>query len=257
MYHGLDSAQHPSELTKKGDLIYVVDIEQFRRQMAYLADQQIHVVTLKDKGQFCSRGPSSVDYEYLPLIITFDDGHITNYTNALPILKEFGFSAYFFITTDWIGQPYYMTEAMIKELNDAGMIIGSHGKTHKFLSDLTKEEINNELTISKARLETIIQSEVTDLSAPGGRIDARVTKLAFAAGYSRLFHSEPIVNNMSDHMQPIGRFAIKRNTTFDEFKRIIKGKLFTLAFARNYALKAAKLLVGNRNYERIRDQILR
>ena len=32
------------------------------------------------------------------VVLTFDDGHESNYLLALPILQEFGFKAHFFIT---------------------------------------------------------------------------------------------------------------------------------------------------------------
>ena len=167
MYHSFDSSDEPSEFTKKGDLVYVVDIEDFKKQMEYLAKGKVPIVTLQDcytKENF-AEGNHTVS-----VILTFDDGNETNYTKAFPILKQNGFKAYFFITTDWIGQRYYMTEAMIRDLHNNGMMIGSHGKTHKFLPDLTDKELDDEMRVRKPDLRKSSKTKYRAFHFPGAAL---------------------------------------------------------------------------------------
>ncbi len=70
----------------------------FAREMAYVA-QHFNVVDLK----------AVVDFVYhkaplpeRPLLITFDDGYLDNYQNALPVLKKYGFPAVIFLMTHWM-----------------------------------------------------------------------------------------------------------------------------------------------------------
>ena len=254
MYHGLDSVEEPSEFTEKGDVIYVVDVNEFENQMQYLKKHKVPVVTLK--SHFEDKPCLGRDSFHPPVILTFDDGHITNYTRAFPILRRLGLNAYFFITTDWIGKPYYMNEDMIKRLCSAGMIIGSHGKTHGFLSDMHDYEVNYELSASKIRLEKITGYRVTALSVPGGRIDERVKRLAFELGYTTIFHSEPNVNKLGSEAITMGRFPVRRNTTLNEFVRIVDGKPSLRESMRYKVLKAAKVVMGNANYQKLRDYIM-
>lgn len=254
MYHGLDSDDEPSELIKKGELVYVVGIEDFKKQMEYLVEGKIPIVTLQD----CYTKENFAEENYaVSVILTFDDGNETNYTKAFPILKQNGFKAYFFITTDWIGQRYSMTEVMIRDLHNAGMMIGSHGKTHKFFSDLSDREIDFELRASKERLEEITMDRVTCLSLPGGRGNDRIFNLAKKNGYSLIFNSVPTINQFADFSKPIGRFAIKRNLALHDLSMIVSGNLPVFPILKYKTLAFAKSLFGNLTYQKIREIVMR
>jgi peptidoglycan/xylan/chitin deacetylase (PgdA/CDA1 family) len=78
--------------------------EQFRQQMSLVKQHydpiSFHqLMSMMDRGE---RLPSR------PLIVTFDDGYDDNYHVAFPILREFGMSAMFFVSTGHIdsGMPY-------------------------------------------------------------------------------------------------------------------------------------------------------
>ena len=58
--------------------------------------------------------------------INFDDGHKDGYTIIFPILKKYGVVATFYIITDSLGKPAYMTWEQVDELYRAGHEIGSH-----------------------------------------------------------------------------------------------------------------------------------
>ena len=73
-------------------------------------------------------------------VITFDDGHLTNYTIAFPVLRKFGFRAEFFITPGQIADSNRIKVHQLKEMIDNGMAIGSHGLTHAYLDDLDDVE---------------------------------------------------------------------------------------------------------------------
>lgn len=70
----------------------------------------------EEEVKFCKKHFSIIDFKQLkdalenksilppnPLIITFDDGYIDNYTYAFPILKKYGVPATIFLTVDYIG----------------------------------------------------------------------------------------------------------------------------------------------------------
>ena len=253
MYHSFDSGDEPSEFIKKGDLVYVVGIEDFKKQMAYLAGEKVPVVTLQDC--YTKEGLAGSNHD-VSIILTFDDGDMTNYAKAFPILKQHGFKAYFFITTDCIGQSHYMTEDMIREVHNTGMVIGSHGKTHSFLPDLTDKELDLEMKASRIRLEEIIRDEVTCFSVPGGRINDRIVCSAKEAGYSYILGSAPIINRGIYPGRTIGRFAIMRGQAFSDYVRIISGEQQVLKLLKYKTLSKAKEVFGNRRYLRIRDVIM-
>src|ERR1043165_6895947 len=57
-------------------------------------------------------------------ILTFDDGGISFYDSIAPALEQRGLVGYFFIATDWIGKPGFLSAAQIRELREQGHVIG-------------------------------------------------------------------------------------------------------------------------------------
>ena len=98
------------------------------------------------------------------IVCTFDDGYVGLLLNAMPIMKQYGFTATVFVCTDYIGQPndwnykdkkkrLHMSFEELTELQKHGWEIGSHGVTHRSLLRLNDEEIIYELSESKRILE--------------------------------------------------------------------------------------------------------
>lgn len=114
--------------------------------------------------------------------ITFDDGYKDNVDIALPILREFGFVATFFIVTSWLdsnGDRYRgytdverINSEGVLELANSGMEIGSHTHTHRMCTKVWEEselDFVNEIRFSKLTLEGIVGAEVDTFSYPNGQ----------------------------------------------------------------------------------------
>jgi peptidoglycan/xylan/chitin deacetylase (PgdA/CDA1 family) len=212
MYHAI------SKETKSNK--YIIEEKQFLRQLEFLSH---HAYT----------GISAFDY-YKSLIdplckipeksvmITFDDGHESDYTIALPLLKKYNFIANFFITTDWIGKTGYMNPKQLVSLRQEGMLVQSHAKTHAFLDAMNDDEINRELVQSKKTLEDVLGEKISFLSFPGGRYNDAVIQGARAAHYSALFCSRPFAAQRCDDIYVIGRYAIKQQPNSSEFEKAVR-----------------------------------
>ncbi len=120
-----------------------------------------------------------------PLVtITFDDGYVTAYTNASPILKADGLTSTDFIITDEIGQTGYMTAAELKTLTGYGDEMASHTVTHDNLTLETASQLKTEMTESQATLKTDTGVTTTDMAYPYGLYNAAVvsaTKAVYGA----------------------------------------------------------------------------
>ena len=79
------------------------------------------------------------------LAITFDDGNVTDFTTALPLMQERGIPGTTYITTSLVGEEGYLTWDQIHLLEETGWTIGCHSHTHPHLSELSKEEIREEM----------------------------------------------------------------------------------------------------------------
>jgi len=75
--------------------------EMFARQMAYVREH-FRVVDLVAVNDFLHRGKNLPPR---PLLITFDDGYLDNYTHAYPVLKQQGFPAVIFLLTSRMDHP--------------------------------------------------------------------------------------------------------------------------------------------------------
>lgn len=70
-----------------------LDCSLFEQQLKYFKDNY-NVIRMEDIFNYFDNG---VDLPVYPLLLTFDDGYIDNYTVALPLLKKYGFQGSFFI----------------------------------------------------------------------------------------------------------------------------------------------------------------
>ena len=154
--------------------------------------------------------------------ITFDDGEQSQFHNALPVLAQHGIKATYFVTPGLIGSAAkFLGWDDLKALQAAGHSIQSHGWSHKFLTFCSEAELTHELRASKQFLEENLGSAVEEISVPGGRWNRRVLQGCAAAGYRRVYVSDPWVETEITGMKVIGRFMVRRTTTIAEFEKIV------------------------------------
>jgi len=251
MYHALESAGHPAGAGDAGEQRYVLPVERFREHMEFLQQEGFTTFLL---GELFNR----VTCPDKAVVITFDDGHESNFSLALPILLHHRFSAEFFITTGFIGKPHYMTPDQIKTLSDAGMRVGSHGVTHRYFDDMTDREMERELRDSMGLLSGITGRKVSSFSAPGGRLPPHARNIAKGLGYDIICTSQPGVLNRQHPVHNVPRLALQAGMDMETYKKLVRGesgyvrKLIWL----NRCLYFAKKLLGNRIYENVRHLML-
>ena len=158
-------------------------------------------------------------------MLTFDDGHVSNYEHAWPILQEFGVNAVFFISTNLIGKSGYLDWDQIKELDANGFNIGSHGVNHIPLTNLPDAELAKELGESKKMLEDRLGKTVGSFSVPRGFYNARVRRAAESAGYRFICTSRFGLNSLHPDPLALARMAVKADTSEHEFTNWINGDL--------------------------------
>lgn len=175
--------------------------EHFAAQMEYLRRKNYQSVTLDDlAAYFLSGHPLPAR----PLILTFDDGYLDNFTYAYPILKRFGFTATFFLVSAYIGQRSewegcteedvvpLMSRENIHALMVEGFHFGGHTRTHPKLVDLAEEEARSEIVKGKEELENLLQRSVRSFAYPFGDFDERVMAFVQEAGFvaARTVHTD-------------------------------------------------------------------
>lgn len=122
----------------------------FNQTITWLDNQGFETITYKNYYDW-KNGEYKLPNK--PLLITFDDGSLTDYTTAFPIMQEHNFIANDFIVTNRTNNPndftYSMNWTHVKALKNAGWLIGSHTHTNKDLLTLSESERLYELNTSK------------------------------------------------------------------------------------------------------------
>jgi peptidoglycan/xylan/chitin deacetylase (PgdA/CDA1 family) len=250
MYHALEDEAHPAGAVDAGEQLYVLKVSQFREQMEFLHREGYRTLLLEEL-QARAVWPDKA------VVLTFDDGHESNFTLALPILLGLGFKAEFFITTGWIGTPFFMNEEQIQGLHRAGMGVGSHGVTHRFLPDLSEAEVIDELNDSKKVLEACIGVPVESMSYPGGRLNQLTQNLAQISGYQYICSSVPQLHQQVTNQTRIDRFAVTSDVTLDAFMSLVQGQGLKVLQFRHNLLATTKAVLGNDLYKRLRSVLIR
>lgn len=158
-----------------------VSSERFDKDMQYLAEHGYTTLSLDDVRRRLYDEDAKIPRR--PVLITFDDGYLDNYTNAFPILAKYDLKASFYIITGMIGQPNRVTAAQIRELDRAGMGIGSHTVTHRLLGDLKQDDVQAELSQSKTTLEQLLGKSIDFIAYPCGSYHQDTLQMVRKSGY--------------------------------------------------------------------------
>lgn len=133
------------------------------------------------------------------VIISFDDGDLSMYAIAYPLLREYGMKAAFFIVPGFVGETGYMNWEQIEEIagyrNVAGerlFELGSHTRTHIALGEAQPAELQAEIAGSRDDILARTGLEPGFLALPygSGSENPEVRKSALAAGYRGIRSSD-------------------------------------------------------------------
>lgn len=250
MYHGIHaSAQDRGHFDPR----YSVAPQAFAAQMAILGRQRERIWLPGDAvatGTAADADPA--------LMLSFDDGDVSNAERALPCLLDRGLRAMFFVTSQHLRRDGWLSIAQLRELAEAGMGIGSHGASHRFLAALDEDALSKELRDSRAVLEAVGGRRVDCLALPGGRGGAREVACARALGYRLVFGSQPGINAGPAGPAPLQRVAITRDTDLAAFRQILawRGLAVQRLCWRHRLLALPKRLIGDGRYDRLRQALL-
>jgi peptidoglycan/xylan/chitin deacetylase (PgdA/CDA1 family) len=114
------------------------------------------------------------EYDHRPQVaITFDDGLRNFYTEALPVIQQYGFTATMYLPTAFIGshrRSFLGRECLtwdeVRELHKHGIRFGSHTVSHPKLHELPWNAIKNELERSKLCIERELEEEISGFAYP-------------------------------------------------------------------------------------------
>ncbi|RZL09820.1 MAG: polysaccharide deacetylase family protein, partial [Pedobacter sp.] len=184
---------------------YIVEVQNFKDQIKMLADSGYNSILPDQLYAYLNTGaplPSK------PIMFTFDDTDLDQFTVAAPTLKKYGFKAVYFIMTVTIGKKgkfvHYMSKDQIKQLSDEGNVIGSHTYDHKNVKKYEGKDWEEQLDKPTKTLEEITGKKITEFAYPFGLWN----KEAIPHLKKRGFKSAYILATKRDENDPL--FTIRR-----------------------------------------------
>lgn len=207
-YHNFSKTAPVTEMLMRTD--------EFRKQMEYIRKSDLTVISMQEflEWRFGARKlPAKC------VLITMDDGWRSVYTEAYPILKEYGYPFHLFLYTHYLsGRGDSMSPDMIKEMMRHGASIGSHSVSHLYPKDWKSREpqnspaytalIDQEFGLSQKRLTNLFGS-VNTYCYPGGYVTPAMLERIPGYGYVAAFTVLP--GKVTDTEDP---FQIHRYMVF-------------------------------------------
>jgi peptidoglycan/xylan/chitin deacetylase (PgdA/CDA1 family) len=257
----------PKEKVDRGEIInheptYVSYDTAFAEQMAYLHGEGYTTISLDDFVAF-QEGRASLPPK--PIILTFDDGFMSIYRYAFPVLKLHRMKATVFVTPDPESENFTkhaavdspLTLEQMREMSDYGIAIESHGMTHRYLTEMPPELVHWELEESKSVLEGIVGKPVQYLAIPSGAYNRTVRKLAKEVGYKAIFGMMKGSNHARSDRYALRRMVIARDFTLADFRAVLHPAatcyLRLISFLQNLLLS----LLGPRRLDVLRNCLFR
>ena len=143
MYHRFEENKYPSTNIKISD---------FKKQLEIIQKSNIKFINPKDFEKELINNKKQ-----RKILLTIDDGFLSFYNNAWPILKKNKIPFILFVSTREVGSFNYMNWDQIKEIAKEDFVeIGNHSHTHEYLvnenDETIKADIKKSINLFKTKL---------------------------------------------------------------------------------------------------------
>jgi peptidoglycan/xylan/chitin deacetylase (PgdA/CDA1 family) len=228
LYHSI------ADDTSQQQNLWGVRREIFAAHLAYLHTHGYRAFTVSQLIGALDNAPSQLAER--PVVISFDDGLADFYTNALPILADYGFVATLYITTSFVGGKKQwprsaggidrptLSWSQLADIHASGIECGAHSHTHSQLDILTPSQVYEEITRPKSILEEELGQPVTSFAYPHGYYNRMVRKLVQEANYSSACAVKHAMSHPADDRFALSRIIVSGETDVCAFAQLLAGQ---------------------------------
>lgn len=171
--------------------------------------------------------------------LSFDDGNRSDLEIALPALQERGLRATFFVLAGRLDDPASLDASDLRELRDAGMMIGNHGWTHTPWRGLSDADGRREFLDARVVLAEATGTPISDAALPLGRYDRHTLRRLRTAGYRAVYTSDRFP--FSERSWLRARYSVTAADTAATVSHHARGRVGASEF-RNLAVSTVKRL---------------
>ena len=231
MYHRFEENKYPSTNIRLND---------FLKHIKIIKENKIKFINPKNFEEELTNNKIQ-----RKILLTIDDGFLSFYKNAWPVLKKEKIPFILFVSTREVGSFNYMSWDQIKEISKEDFVeIGNHSHTHEYLVDenskLIKEDILKSISIFKREL-----GKSSDFfSYPFGEYSIEFKNIIKSLDFKYAFGQHSGVIDETKDFFELPRYPI--NEKYGEIKRF-NSLMRTLPFKYKRVMPEEKYLLQNQN----------
>jgi len=204
MYHRFEENKYPSTNIK---------IQDFKSHLEIIKNNNIKFINPKNFENEIREHKSQ-----RKILLTIDDGFLSFYQNAWPILKERKIPFILFVSTREVGAFNYMTWEQIKEIKKEDFVtIGNHSHTHEYLVDENNKSIQADIQKSINIFKEKLGENSDFFSYPFGEYSVNFKNIIKSLGFKYAFGQHSGVIDETKNFYELPRFPI--NEKYGELKR--------------------------------------
>ncbi len=231
MYHRFDESKYPSTN---------IQLDVFKKHLEIIEKENIVFIhPLKFKEQTISKKRDR------KILLTIDDGLLSFYENAWPILKSKKIPFVLFVNTREVGSFNYMNWSQIKELSSQNFVeIGNHSHSHNYLVDEHPSTIREDISKSMKIFKENLGKNSKFFSYPFGEYSLEFKKIIKDFGFEYAFGQHSGVIDETKDFFELPRFPInEKYGNIDRFEMLVK----TLPFKYKNIYPEEKYLINSKN----------
>ena len=231
MYHRFNENKYPSTN---------IQMEVFVKQLDMIEQMNIKFVHPRDFRQKLSENKRE-----RKILFTVDDGLLSFYKNAWPILRERKIPFILFVNTREVGSYNYMNWDQIIEISNSDIVeIGNHSHSHEYLVDESPELIKEDILKSIEIFEKKLGKNSEFFSYPFGEYSLEFKKIIKDLGFKYAFGQHSGVIDETKDLWELPRFPI--NEKYGEINRF-KTLMKTLPFKYKNIFPRERYLLQSNN----------
>ncbi len=231
MYHRFDEKKYPSTN---------IQLDVFKEQLKIIENQGIRFVHPKNFKEDLSKNKKE-----RKVLLTIDDGLLSFYENAWPILREKKIPFILFVNTREVGSFNYMNWDQILEIQKTDQAeIGNHSHSHEYLVDESAEIIKDDILKSIEIFKKKLGKNSDFFSYPFGEYSEEFKKIIKDLGFNYAFGQHSGVIDETKDLWELPRFPI--NEKYGELNRF-KTLMKTLPLKYKIILPEDKYLLQSKN----------
>ncbi len=236
MYHRFNESKYPSTN---------IQLDVFKEQLKIIENEGIQFIHPKNFKENLSKNKKK-----RKILLTIDDGLLSFYQNAWPILKQNKIPFILFVNTREVGAFNYMNWDQILELHKFDHVeIGNHSHSHEYLADESGEKIKKDILKSIKIFKEKLGKNSNFFSYPFGEYSLEFKTIIKDLGFDYAFGQHSGVIDETKDMWELPRFPI--NEKYGELKRF-KTLMKTLPLKYTKIIPEDRYLLQSKNPPKVK-----